>query len=128
MPERPRILTIAAAVAVIFGAITIISGARALIAPGPGVVPFVLWFNYVAGFAYIAAGYGLWRGATWAGGLAGAIALATAIIFLGFLWHIVQGGAWMGRTLGAMGICTAVWAAIAIIAFRWRTRHVRRLE
>ena len=51
MPERPHILTIAAAVAVIFGAITIISGARALISPGPGVVSFVVWFNYVAGFA-----------------------------------------------------------------------------
>lgn len=116
MPERPRILTVAAAVAVIFGAITVVSGARALTTPGPGVVPFVLWFNYVAGFAYIAAGYGLWRGATWAEWLAGAIALATAIIFLGFLWHIIQGGAWMGRTMGAMGLRVVVWAAIFRIA------------
>lgn len=120
MPERPRILTVAAAVAVVFGAITVISGARALITPGPSVVPFVVWFNYVAGFAYIAAGYGLWRGATWAQWLAGAITLTTAIIFLGFLWHIAQGGAWMGRTLGATGIRIAVWAAIATIAFRRR--------
>jgi hypothetical protein len=118
MPERLRILSMAAAVAVIFGAVTIISGARALITPGHGMVPFVVWFNYVAGFAYVAAGVGLWRGATWAKWLAGAIALATAIIFLGFLWHIIQGGAWMGRTFGAMGIRTAVWAAIATIAFR----------
>ena len=116
-PSAPRI---AAAVAVIFGAITIISGARALISPGPGVVQFVLWFTYVAGFAYIAAGYGLWRGARWAEWLSGAIALATVLVFLGFLWHISQGGAWMGRTMGAMGIRTAVWVAIATIAFRRR--------
>lgn len=120
MSERPRILTVAAIIAVLFGILTLISGGRALMAPGAGVVPFVLWFNWIAGFAYIAAGVGLWRGASWAAWLAGAIALATAAVFLGFLWHVAQGGAWMGRTMGAMGLRLAVWTAIAAIAFRRR--------
>lgn len=120
MSDRPRILTAAAIIAVLFGTLTIISGGRALISPGAGVVPFVLWFNYIAGFAYIAAGIGLWRGSGWAAWLAGAIALATAAVFLGFLWHVAQGGGWMGRTMGAMTLRTAVWSAIAIIAFRRR--------
>lgn len=81
-------------------------------------VPFVLWFNYIAGFAYVAAGIGLWRSSGWAAWLAGAIALATAAVFLGFLWHVAQGGGWMGRTMGAMTLRIAVWSAITIIALR----------
>lgn len=61
-------MTISAIVAILFGVFTIISGGRALVSPGAGVVPFVLWFNYVSGFVYIAAGIALWRLAGWAGG------------------------------------------------------------
>lgn len=116
MPERTRALTISAIVAFVFGVFTIISGGRALVSPGAGVVPFVLWFNYAAGFVYIAGGIALWRRAAWAEWLAGAIVLATTAVFLGFLWHTVQGGAWMGRTMGAMGVRVVVWAAIFRIA------------
>lgn len=122
MPERPHILTVTAVVAVIFGALTIISGSRALLSPGAGVVPFVLWFNFIAGFAYIAAGIGLWRGAGWAAWLAAAIAMVTASVFLAFLWHIVQGGSWMGRTMGAMGFRMTVWSSIVVIAVYFQRR------
>jgi hypothetical protein len=30
---------------------------------------FVVWFNFVAGFAYVAAGIGLWRHRPWTRGL-----------------------------------------------------------
>ncbi len=68
MSRRPLSLTVAAAVAVIFGLLTIVSGGRALFGGVDmgAVVPFVLWFNFVAGFAYVLTGIGLWRGAGWA--------------------------------------------------------------
>ncbi len=55
MPTRTRSVTIAAVVAVIFGLLTIFSGGRALFggADMGAVVPFVLWFNFLAGFAYV---------------------------------------------------------------------------
>ena len=74
MAGRPLSLTLAAAIAVVFGALTIFAGGRALFggADMGAVVPYVLWFNFLAGFAYVAAGLGLWRGAGWArGGHAG---------------------------------------------------------
>jgi hypothetical protein len=52
----------------VFGALTIASGGRVLfvseaarVATG-NYVPFVVWFNFLAGFAYVAAGVGLWLG------------------------------------------------------------------
>jgi len=68
MTTRSRTLTITAAVATVFGLLTIVSGGRALFGGVDmgAAVPFVLWFNFLAGFAYVLAGIGLWRG----GGLA----------------------------------------------------------
>jgi hypothetical protein len=100
--------------------LTILAGGRALTAPPAGMVPFVVWFNTLAGLAYVAAGVGLWRSATWAAWLAAGIALATAAVLLAFLWHVVRGGAWMGRTPAAMGLRIVVWSAIAVLAFRRR--------
>lgn len=64
MTARPLSHSIASGVAVVFGLATVISGGRALFggADMGAVVPFVLWFNFVAGFAYLLAGIGLWRG------------------------------------------------------------------
>lgn len=81
-------------------------------------VPFVLWFNFLAGFAYVTAGAGLWlrqRGAAW---LAAAIALATAITFAAFGMHVASGGAYELRTVIAMSMRTLVWMTIAAIAWR----------
>ena len=117
---RSTPITVAAIIAIIFGLLTIVSGWRALMMPPEGVVPFVLQFNFAAGFAYVLAGVGLWRRAEWAAWLAALIALTTAAVFVAFLWHVGQGGAWMGRTMGAMGLRTAVWAGIAIVALRHR--------
>ena len=117
MPAR-RSLATAAAVAVIFGLLTVASGGRALFGGVDmgAVVPFVLWFNFVAGFAYVLAGVGLWRGARWAPMLSLAIAVTTAAVFAAFLWHVGAGGAWEIRTMGAMVLRTGVWIVIAALA------------
>lgn len=118
MPTRPRSLTVVAIIAIALGLLTIVSGARALFGGVDmgAVVPFVLWFNFLAGFAYLAAGLGLWYQTDWATGLAIAIALATAAVFAAFLWNVSKGVAFEARTMGAMGLRLVVWVIISIVA------------
>lgn len=122
MTTRPLSLSIAAGMAVVFGVLTVISGGRALFggADMGAVVPFVLWFNFAAGFAYVAAGLGLWRGAGWAPALAIGIAAATAAVFAGFLWHVWRGGAFETRTMAALPLRLAVWVVIAAVGVAHR--------
>jgi hypothetical protein len=117
-------LTVAGGVALVFGALTILSGGRALFGGAEAraavgdAVPFVLWFNFLAGFAYIAAGIGLvWRRA-WALWLSWAILIATALIFAAFAVHVLSGGAYEMWTVGAMSLRTAVWGVITVVAAR----------
>lgn len=118
MRTRPRSLTVVAIIAITFGLLTIVSGARALFggADMGAVVPFVLWFNFLAGFAYVAAGIGLWSQTGWATGIAIIIALSTAAVFAAFLWRVSSGAAFEARTMGAMALRLAIWVMIAIVA------------
>jgi hypothetical protein len=117
-------MRIAAVVAVAFGLLTlkeggtILFGSAAARAAAGHYVPFVLWFNFFAGFAYVAAGIGLWLGRRWAAGLAIAIATATAVTFAAFGVHVQSGGAFEPRTVVAMSLRTLVWVVISIIAWR----------
>ena len=120
MSPRTRSVTAAAIVAVIFGLLTIFSGGRALFggAEMGAVVPVVLWFNFLAGFAYVVAGLGLWYRTSWAASLSIFIALATAAVFATFLWTVWSGTPYEARTMGAMGLRLATWVAISIVAVR----------
>jgi len=113
-----------ALVAVGFGLLTIKEGGTVLFgdeaarATAGNYVPFVLWFNFLAGFAYVIAGVGLWLRQRWAAWLAVAIAAATALTLAAFGAHVAFGGAYEPRTVIAMSLRTLVWAAIAVIAWR----------
>jgi len=107
-----------------FGLLTIKSGGAILfgddsarVAAG-NYVPFVLWFNFMAGFAYVTAGVGLWMQTRWAVWLASSIAAATAITFVIFGAHVYLGGAFEQRTVIAMSLRTLVWTVIAVVAWR----------
>lgn len=115
-------------VAVVFGLLTLKEGGTVLfgdeaarIAAG-NYVPFVLWFNFVSGFAYVVAGAGLWLQQRWAVWLAVAIAAAIVLTFAALGMHINSGGAYEQRTVIAMSMRTLVWAVIAALA----TRALRR--
>jgi uncharacterized membrane protein (DUF2068 family) len=113
-------------VAVGFGLLSIKSGGSILFGDGTALiaagnyVPFVVWFNFLAGFAYVVAGAGLWMLQRWAVWLAAAIAAATVLTFVYFGVHVYAGGAYEQRTVFAMILRTVVWMAIAIIAWRKR--------
>ncbi|MHB1236839.1 MAG: hypothetical protein ACYCY7_04675 [Gallionella sp.] len=111
-------------VAAVFGLLTIkeggtiLFGGEAARAAAGHYVPFVLWFNFVAGFAYVIAGAGLWLQQRWAVWLAVAIAAATALMFAAFGMHVYSGGVYEQRTVIAMSLRTLVWVTIAAIAWR----------
>ncbi|MGL4440921.1 MAG: hypothetical protein ACRCUE_16800, partial [Bosea sp. (in: a-proteobacteria)] len=76
------------------------------------------WFNFLAGFAYVVAGLGLWYRTSRAGSLSIFIALATAAVFATFLWKVWSGTAYEARTMAAMGLRLATWVVISIVAVR----------
>jgi len=123
-PARPKWAPLVALVATAFGALTVVSGSRVLFGGEPAraaagdYVPFVVWFNFLAGFAYVAAGVGLWLGRPWAARLAVGVAAATALAFAGLGAHVAMGGAFEPRTVVAMTLRTALWAGIAALAWR----------
>lgn len=111
-------------VAVGFGLLTIKSGGAILFGDDAArdaagnYVPFVLWFNFLAGFAYVIAGAGIWMRSRWATWLAISIATATALIFVAFGAHVYSGGLFEQRTVLAMSLRTFLWTIIAVIAWR----------
>lgn len=119
-----------ALIAVAFGLLTIKEGGAVLFgdevarASAGNFVSFVLWFNFLAGFAYVIAGAGLWRLQRWAVWLAIVIAVATLIVFAAFGSHILSDGAWEQRTLVAMSLRSLIWITIAATSARcFRQRH-----
>lgn len=121
---RPGWAAPAAVVAVLFGALTIVSGGRALFGGSEAraavgdAVPFVLWFNVVFGFLYVLAGVGLYLWRRWAAQLAVVIAVATLAVFAAFGWAAATGSPFEMRTVGAMLLRSAVWIVIAVPACR----------
>jgi len=109
-----------ALLAVAFGLLTLKEGGSVLFgsAAAGAYVPFVLWFNFGAGFAYVVAGLGMGLRQRWAAPLAAMIAAATALTFAVLGVHIAQGGAFEMRTVAAMALRTTVWAVLAWLAFR----------
>ncbi len=118
--KRPVWVWVSAIIAVVFGVMTIKSGGSVLFIDGEArqaagnYVDFVLWFNFLAGFFYIATGLGIWLEKTWAPMAAITIATLTLLVFAAFGIHILNGGEYEQRTVIAMSIRTLVWAAIAV--------------
>ena len=116
----------ASVLAVLFGLMTlkeggtVLFGGEAARTAAGAYVPFVLWFNFLAGFAYVVAGIALWRRQSWAAGLALGIALATALVFAAFGVYVMNGGAFEVRTMAAMALRTTVWLVIGALAWRMR--------
>lgn len=111
---------IAGIIAIVFGAMTLLSGGTTLVGALDmgAVVPFVLWFNTAAGVAYVVAGIGLWQVRRWAFPVSIAIFAATLLVFAGFGLHVARGGAYEMRTVLALALRCSVWGAIALAAAR----------
>lgn len=132
--QRNRWLRGVSVFAVLFGLLTLKEGGTVLFgndaarSAAGAYVPWVLWFNFLAGFAYVAAGVALWRRLGWAAWLALGIGLATALVFAAFGLHVLTGGAFEARTVGAMALRTVVWLGIGTLALRLRPGRAARQE
>ena len=122
-PQRLLWIRAAGIVGTLFGLLTLREGGAVLFVDGPAraaagdFVPFVLWFNFLAGFVYVVAGLGLWFRQQWAARVALGVAVATLIVFAAFGWHVVSGGAHETRTVVAMTLRSTVWLVIAAIGW-----------
>ena len=107
----------------IFGLLTIKSGGSVLFIDGEArlaaghYVPFVLWFNFCAGFLYILAAIALWLMRTWSAWLSLLLAISTLLIFAILGLHILNGGEYETRTVIAMTLRSGIWTMIAF--FTW---------
>lgn len=129
--SKSRVLALGLAfVAVAFGLLTIRQGGMVLFGPQEArqaagdYVPFVLWSNFLAGFAYVAAGVAIAWNRRWASPLALSILLISGLVFLGLLIHILSGGIYEQRTVFAMALRVLVWLAIFFLL--WRMTPSRR--
>ena len=117
------------AVAVGFGLLTVFVGGSVVFDVGGAraahgdFVPFVLYFNFLSGFVYVAAGVGLALGRWWAKHLALGLAAAIAATGLALGVHIADGGHFETETVGAMGFRLTVWLALS--AWAWTRRPTR---
>jgi hypothetical protein len=123
LQQRSIITWLIALVAVGFGIMTIKGGSAVLFGDeaartaAGNYVPWLLWFNFLSGFIYIAAGAGLWLQQRWAVQLSMALTAAIALAFAAFGWHILSGGEFEQRTVIAMSIRMLVWLMISAITF-----------
>ncbi len=127
-PDRSIGIWVVTVIAVAFGLLTIKSGGSVIFIDGAArvdagsYVPFVLWFNFLAGFVYLLAGVGLFLQKEWAARLAILIVITTITVFVLYGLHILNEGAYELRTVVAMSLRTAVWGMIAIFACRKNIR------
>ena len=118
------LLHLLASVAVVVGRLTVFGGGSALFGDAQArasvgnAVGFVLWFNFLAGFGYVATGAGLWLRQRWATWAAAALALTTALVGLAFGIHVMNGGAYEMRTVAALGLRLGFWTVVAAVSFR----------
>lgn len=131
---KTRLLKSLSIAAIIFGVITVFSGGRALFGDAAAqaavgnAVGFVLWFNFLAGIAYVLVGAALWQGQRWASWGAGALALGTALVAAAFGWHVMGGGAFEMRTVGAMIIRLTFWLTVFVVAWRKLGMHENTVQ
>ena len=112
--------TVVGVIAIAFGLLTIFSGGTARFggpearAAAGSAVPLVLWFNFLAGFAYIFAGVAILAWNRIAYLLSIAVFGATLLVFGALLVHVLMGGAYELRAVIAMIFRSAAWLVISI--------------
>jgi len=125
LQTRPSLVFRGATVfAILFGLLTLYSGGSVLFGPDEArtaagaYMPFVVWFNFLAGGFYILAAIGLLLQRRWGVTLAILIAASTVLVAAVFGYFILQGAEFETRTVGAMILRSGVWVAISLAALR----------
>jgi hypothetical protein len=110
--------------AVLFGFATLAEGSQVLFgseaarAEAGNVVPFVLMFNFGAGFLYVTSGLATLFKRDFTVWVARALAVSTLLVFAAFGVHVLAGGAHETRTIVAMTVRSSFWVAQALLLAR----------
>lgn len=120
----PYSIRFLAGLAALFGLMTLFKAGSVLFGPVSAreavgdFVPFVVWFNFIAGFGYVATAVHIWLDRACA--VRGAIVLAgaTTVAALAFAWHVSAGGAYEMQTVGALVLRVGFWTVASIILVR----------
>ena len=107
---------IMAAVAILFGIVTLIAGSRVLTGSDPGYRVFqpLLIYNTLMGVAYIAGGILILRNLPWGGKVAAAI-FTLNLLVLGGIVFLYTSTDWVAvDSLRAMSLRTGVWLALLL--------------
>lgn len=118
-----------AAVAVLFGMMTLFAGGRVLGGADPGYVVFkpLLIYNVVMGALYIAVGVVIARSLTWGKSGAGMIFVLNLLVFAGTIILYRSGGAVAVDSLKAMTLRTSVWLVLFLVV-AWLGRRREAIE
>lgn len=116
----PKWTTFLALAAAVFGLATLYAGGMALFggADMGATVPFVLWFNFAMGFAYLAGATLIYLRHPTALPAAWIIGISTALVFIAFAVAALTGTAFEMRTIGAMVLRTGFWLGAALALAR----------
>ena len=126
-PSGPRIPfrhRIAALVAVTLGLLTITEGGSVLLGLSTKpytILPWLVWYNVVAGFLSVLAGRGLWLKRTWADKLADTIVTLHGLVLLILIVLFALKEAVATISIMAMLVRTVAWVGIILLT-RWRIR------
>lgn len=117
---KNRLHIILAVVGIVFGLMTLKTGGLTLFTEEGRVaagdyVPFVLWFNFLAGFFYILASVGILLGHSPARTIAKILALASLGVFILLLGHVALGGSYEVKTIVAMIVRGGFWAMVWMV-------------
>jgi hypothetical protein len=117
-------LRILGIVAILFGIMTLKSGGATLFIDGAtreasgNFVPFVVWSNFLMGFAYISAGIGIWLNKNWTKSLTISIVSITVLTFIVFGVHILMDGIFELKTVKVMTFRSLFWIFALIFILR----------
>lgn len=119
--STPVAIRVAAAVGLLFGALSVVAGSRVLAGidhPAYVVLTWLVAYNVVAGLAGVVAGVGLWTLRGWAVRAVAVLAALHGLVLIILLAHLALGRPAARDSLGAMVLRTLVWSAIAVVGHR----------
>lgn len=125
---KNNIVKIIAVIVTFFGLLTIIAGGGVIFdmfgmrAKEGNYVLFVVWANFICGFLYLLAAYGLFKRKTWTSKVLGIAVALLLVTFLGLLIWILNGNIYERKTIVAMTFRTLFTIALFILAINRRNK------
>ncbi len=123
------ILYIVAAVLTLFGLVTLFMSSSVIFdlfgirVKEGNFVPFVVWANWLCGFIYLTAAYGLVKSKKWTFRILLVASIILIVTYIGLFFHIQSGGIYETKTVYAMGFRTGLTLLFTFVAYLFINRN-----